>query len=75
MHTLTNRQHNYFTLLHTCMAISILYQTEYQLYWTHLALVHVVATVTGSKFEIGGDSDFTASETSVIACAYVCNFS
>ena len=59
----------------TCMATTIPYQTECQLYRTHLALVQVVATVTGSKFKIGGDSDVTASETSAIACAFVCDFS
>ena len=52
MYTHTNRQHNYFTLLNTCMATTILYQTEYQLYRTNLALVHVVATITGNKFTI-----------------------
>ena len=45
------------------------------MYWAHLALVQVVATVTGSKFKIGGDSDVTASETSAIACAFDCDFS
>ena len=75
MYTHTNRQHNYLTKLHTCMASTIPYQTECQLYRTHLALVYAVATVTGRKFKIGGDSDVTASETSAIACAFVYDFS
>ena len=59
----------------TCVATTIPYQTECQLYRTHLALVQVVATVTGSKFKIGRDSNVTASETSAIACAFVCDLS
>ena len=72
MYTHTNRLHNYFTLLHM-RGSTLPYQTECQLHRTHLALVHVVATVTGSKFKIGGDSDVYCFRDISYRC-FVCDF-